>query len=98
MLRRIVLASIIMGALISPAMAQIVCSKRDTFLKRLGDGHSESPVAMGLASNGNILEVLASTEGTWTIIITKPNGMSCAVASGEAWEQIENHLALGPDT
>ena len=98
MLRKVILASVIAGSLASPAAAQMVCSDRDKFLKHLGDGYSESPVAMGLASNGTVLEVLASTNGTWTISLTKPNGLSCVVASGEAWEQIEQHLALGPAT
>ena len=98
MLRRIILASVVAGTLASPATAQMVCSERDKFLKHLGEGYSEAPVAMGLASNGTVLEVLASTKGTWTIILTKPNGLSCVVASGEAWEKIEQHLALGPAT
>ena len=54
--------------------------------------------ATNLASNGTVLEVLASNKGSWTIILTKPDGMSCVVASGEAWEQVEQHLALGPQT
>ncbi|MCG8692806.1 MAG: hypothetical protein MI806_16515 [Minwuiales bacterium] len=80
----------------SPAMAQMVCSERDKFLKHLGDGYKEAPVAMGLASNGSVLEVLASGKGTWTIILTMPNGTSCVVASGEAWEQVKEKIALGP--
>ena len=82
----------------SPATGQMVCSERDKFLKRLGEKYLEAPVAMGLAANGMILEVLASAKGTWTIIVTKPDGLSCAVASGKAWEKIEQHLALGPTT
>ena len=98
MLRKIMLASVLAGTLASSAAAQMVCSERDKFLKHLGDGYAEAPIAMGLASNGTVLEVLASTKGTWTIILTKPNGLSCVVASGEAWEAIERQLALGPAT
>ena len=56
------------------------------------EGHSvravdRSAVALGLASNGGIVEVLTSDEGgTLTIIITMPNGVSCMVAAGEYWE------------
>ncbi len=95
--RTIILASVVAGALASPATAQMVCSERDKFLKHLGDGYREAPIAMGLASNGMILEVLASATGSWTIILTKPTGLSCVVASGEAWEKIEQHLVLGPN-
>ncbi len=98
MFRKILLASVVTSFLASPAVAQMVCSERAKFLKHLGDGYSEAPIAMGLASNGTVLEVLASNKGSWTIILTKPDGMSCVVASGEAWEQVEQHLALGPQT
>ncbi len=96
MLRKLVLATVLTGVMASPAMAQMVCSDRDKFLKHLNDGYSEAPVAMGLASNGSVLEVLASGKGTWTIILTMPDGQSCVVASGEAWEQLKEKMAQGP--
>ena len=46
MLQKIMLASVVAGALASPATAQMVCSERDKFLKHLGDGYSEAPIAM----------------------------------------------------
>ncbi|MDP7547755.1 MAG: hypothetical protein QGF20_10715 [Alphaproteobacteria bacterium] len=42
-----------------------------------------------MSSNGTVVEVLASESGSWTIILTKPNGASCVVATGQAWETIE---------
>ncbi|MBH62904.1 MAG: hypothetical protein CL569_10755 [Alphaproteobacteria bacterium] len=76
------------GALLlmaSSASAQMLCKERTTFLRHLGATYSEAPVAMGLANNGSVLEVLSSKGGgTWTIIVTKPSGLSCIVASGEA--------------
>jgi len=100
MLRKVILAGILATTMVttSSAMAQMVCSERAKFLKHLGDGYSEAPVSMGLASNGSVLEVLASQKGTWTIILTMPNGTSCVVASGEAWEIVDQKLALGPKT
>ena len=44
---------------------------------------------MGLAANGSVLEVLASKDGTWTILITSPNGTSCVVAVGDSWEALK---------
>ena len=70
------------------AMAQMVCGDRDKILKQLADGYAEAPIAMGVASNGKILEVLASVTGSWTIIMTSPTGLSCAILVGEAWEAI----------
>ena len=73
----------------STAMAETVCGERDKFIDHLSDNFQEAPAAIGLASNGSVLEVLTSDEsGTWTIIVTKPNGHACVVASGEAWQTV----------
>ncbi|MDP6709182.1 MAG: hypothetical protein QF893_22810 [Alphaproteobacteria bacterium] len=68
--------------------AQTVCSSRSNFLDNLGKRYAESPTAIGLASNGSVLEVLTSKNGSWTIIITQPNGTTCMVANGESWETL----------
>tara|TARA_Y100000031_G_C8177535_1_gene364822 strand:+ start:176 stop:370 length:195 start_codon:yes stop_codon:yes gene_type:complete len=49
-----------------------------------------------LASSGAVLEVLASKGGTWTILVTQPNGTSCVVATGEAWQGLTPASAIGP--
>ena len=72
-----------------------VCGERDKFLSHLGKNHKETPSAMGVTASGRVIEVLTSSDGTWTIIMTHPNGMTCMVAAGQAWENVEHH-ALGP--
>ena len=68
------------------ASAQMACAKRTDILSRLDGQYSEAPVAMGLANNGGVIEVLSSPDGnTWTIIVTDTNGLSCLVAAGEYW-------------
>ncbi len=62
------------------------CASRAEFLNHLSANYREAPVAMGLTANGGLLEVVASKDGSWTIIVTTPNGMSCGVASGLSWE------------
>jgi len=78
-----------------PAAAETACATRPLFLDRLSRSYAEAPVAMGLVSNGFVLEVLASANGSWTIILTEPNGTSCVVATGEAWQSLPR-LAAGP--
>ena len=77
----------------SPAMAQTVCSTRAEFIDRFAHRYAENPVAMGLASNGGVVEVLASEKGTWTLLVTMPNGVSCVIAAGESWEALPGTLA-----
>lgn len=77
----------------APVHAQLppVCKERGGALENLLDKYKEATVAMGLASNGSIVEVLASPNGeTWSIIVTHPSGLSCFLATGEFWETVEN--------
>ncbi len=52
----------------------------------------------GLAANNGVVEVFASPEtGTWTIIVTLPDGQTCLVASGEGYESITEPLPAKGD-
>lgn len=73
---------------ISPAFAQSACGERAPFVQQLEKVHHETPQAMGLSSDGGVFEVFASPAGTWTILVTYPNGVTCVVAAGEAWERL----------
>jgi hypothetical protein len=44
---------------------------------------------MGLAASGSIVEILVSQTGSWTILVTSPNGTSCVVAVGDYWEALK---------
>jgi hypothetical protein len=77
---------------LAPAFAQPahpVCRDRAKFLNTLSPIHSESPVAMGLATDGSVVEILASKTGSWTILVTWPDGRSCVVAVGEGREALK---------
>lgn len=92
-MRALILAAVCAAFLVSspsPALAghSGPCAPRADFLAHLSDNYAEAPVAMGLAANGNLLEILVSPRGTWTIIITGPNGIACGVATGENWENV----------
>ncbi len=41
---------------------------------------------MGVTDSGQLLEVLVSRKGTWTMLVTQPHGPSCIVATGQGWE------------
>ncbi len=72
----------------SQARADMTCGKRTEVIGALDKGYAEKPVSMGLASNGDMIEVFASQTGSWTMIMTKPGGKTCLVASGEHWQDI----------
>lgn len=83
-------------ALASTASAQTLCGERQNFISHLGKNHHEATTAMGLTSSGKVIEVLTSEKGTWTIIVTNPDGRSCLIAAGEDWEAIER-IAMDPN-
>ena len=60
-------------------------------IEMLAGRWSERVVGRGLQGEGKYLwEVTASASGTWTIILTySESGMTCALASGQDWEQYE---------
>ena len=81
----------------SAALAAPQCNTRDYVLGLLSDKYSEAPIAIGVANNGGLVEVLATGDGdTWSIIITTPQGMSCLVAAGEGWQALEQ-IAMDPE-
>jgi len=66
------------------------CGKRDDMLGHLSGKYNEEPVAMGLATNGSVVEVLASNAGdSFTIVYTTPNGLTCMMAAGSNWETVK---------
>ncbi len=81
------------GAFSSSAQAQTMCGERRAVVANLEQTYSEAPVSIGLASNGAVIEVLASPSGSFTIVLTQPNGLSCVMAAGENWENLPKRLA-----
>lgn len=75
--------------LITPAaLAQPVCGTHQSISETLKKSYTEAPVSMGVTSSGGIVEVFSSNEGIWTLVLTRPDGVSCLIAAGEAWENL----------
>lgn len=73
----------------SPAYAQgaPVCLARENLVETLEGRYKESLFGIGI-SNGNLMELWTSPEtGTFTVVLSAPNGISCALASGKGWEE-----------
>jgi hypothetical protein len=84
------------AATAASAQQQMVCGERQHLVSHLGRAYSEQPANVGVAATGNLVEVLTSENGTWTILVTDPKGVTCVVAAGESWETLPR-VALGPD-
>lgn len=73
---------------IRPAAAQARCGDRAEVIERLDRLYLERPQAIGLSADGRLLEVLVSSSGSWTILVTDGNRTSCVIAVGEDWESV----------
>jgi len=70
-----------------PQTQQTLCTReRDKVLAHLSQTYQEAPTSMGLVGNGSVLEVMTSDTGSWTLTITRPDGLMCIMVSGTGWE------------
>ncbi len=79
--------------------AQGNCAPRASVIERLAERYGEARRGIGMVQQGSVMEVFASDEtGTWTITLTMPDGTTCLVASGQAYETVAEALpAKGDD-
>ena len=75
------------------------CAERERVVERLSSTYGESRQTIGLAPNNSVVEMFASLEtGTWTITVTNPAGVTCLVASGQAFEATHGDLTPAKGT
>lgn len=92
MFKRIIASTMIFGmaAIAPPAHGQVACASRDSLIEGLAKKYGEERVAGGLQSADQMVEVFSSPEtGSFTILLTHPNGQSCVVSSGKSWNTFE---------
>jgi len=77
------------------AGAQQACAPHEDLVKYLAQNYQEQQQARGLSSNGSLVEVYLSAQGSWTMIASSPDGTSCVIAAGESWEQTEDPDRIG---
>ncbi|MGR3712857.1 MAG: hypothetical protein ACU0A6_07030 [Shimia sp.] len=95
MFKRLIGGAVLFGmaATAPPLAAQALhCAARDRVVERLESRFSEVLTGGGLQGAANsgatLVEVWASKEtGTFTVILTNPQGVSCIVAAGTDWHQ-----------
>ncbi len=101
MKRFAMIGALVLGVVAGPTAAQNArnCAPRDTVVDRLADKYGETRQSIGLGANNAMVEVFASDKtGTWTITVTMATGLTCLVASGQAYETLaENLPAKGND-
>jgi len=95
-MKRLILAAL--AALFAcPAVAQGTrCLPRSTLVADLESKYGEQLAGGGLQNPQQLLEVWTSpTSGSFTVFITRADGMACIMATGKHWEQVNRRK---PDT
>jgi hypothetical protein len=83
-MRSLILATVV--TVTSSTAALAVCADRDAIIASLSKNYSEKHLASGFQSSAGLMEIWVSEpDGTWTILMTQPNGMTCIMASGTHW-------------
>ena len=75
--------------------AQVSCIQRDELVRSLAEKYNEKQTAIGLEAAGGksrMVEVFVSATGSFTILLSYPNGVSCVAASGEGWRQVGQNV------
>ena len=84
-----------MAALAPPAAAQPVCGSRPAITNWLSANFNKARSAVGLIRSNRVVEVwVAEDTRTWTILITRADGISCIVSSGTNWTVFRSDLDL----
>ncbi len=98
MFKRLMSAAFVFGlaAVAPPAFAEGApqCGAREDVVKLLRDKHGEAVTGAGLSGENAVIEIWASPQsGTWTILMTRTDGLTCLMAAGEAWTGAHVDLA-----
>jgi hypothetical protein len=92
----LVMLALLLGAKAAGAQ-EASCSSHGEITKQLEQRYAEAPVSLGLSSSGRLVQVFSTEDGaTWTMVLTRPDGLSCVVASGKYW-QTATPRKLGPE-
>lgn len=64
----------------------LYCAERTLLIENLYEKYEELPTENGVTPNGMLVEVLTSKNGeSFTILLTKGNGTTCMLATGNGW-------------
>lgn len=77
-----------LGVSATCAQAQVACANRTELIKLLDEKYHEASTGYGTVGETSVIEVFASVKGTFTILSTQGNGISCIIATGQNWEEL----------
>ena len=92
-----IVCAIALASVPASASAEAACGQRSTIVGQLQAKYKETHRASGLETDTKMVEIWTSAgSGTWTILITQANGITCIAAAGRNWlDMPETEIKLG---
>ena len=74
----------------APAQMQVrsQCGPHTQLIALLATRYLEAPKAIGTVSGSHYMEIYVSQAGSWTVLVTSADGISCIIAAGSNWEDV----------
>ncbi len=89
-MKKLLLSLALFAGSSSIVAAQMLCVERVDMLDRLASEYGEELIEVKMMEEYGLLEVLKSpTKGTWTLLLTRPGGISCVLATGNGLDTDE---------
>ncbi len=81
------------------ASRHLPCADYAQIVRLLAERYGEQPAALGLQTNGWLLQLFVSKEQrSWTMVSVSPEGIGCVLAAGRDWRRWPGAAeAKGPD-
>lgn len=89
-MRSVVVIGTVLVVSASSAFAQQVqglCGDREEMQTQLSQRFNEEPTRYGMIGTGVMVELLTSDSGSWTAVLSFPDGRSCLIDHGEAQDR-----------
>ena len=65
------------------------CGDGADIIAHLEKDWGEGPEVVALDASGRMVRILVNPDtGTWSMLLTAPNGLTCLVSHGSAWEPV----------
>jgi len=63
-----------------------LCNDYGEMAKLLLERHKETPRLFALSADGNLMVLLASEEGSWSMVSVNPSNIACMISVGNGWD------------
>tara|TARA_Y100000593_G_scaffold90650_1_gene177579 strand:+ start:518 stop:751 length:234 start_codon:yes stop_codon:yes gene_type:complete len=67
----------------------MTCGLVDGFEKNLESEYNERLVGIGITEIGSVMRLYKSDEGSFTVILTDTNNVSCLPLAGNSWQTLK---------